>query len=139
MGIGPYKLEDQIGFIIRKAIQKHTAIFTKYMNEQLTPTQWAALVKVSELKSVSQNQLGRDTAMDVATIKGVVDRLLKRGLVTTKSDPGDSRKNLIEMTEAGKHTIKTNLPAANTITNETLSKLTYGERQILIELLRKLG
>ena len=134
----PYKLEDQVGFIIRKASQKHAAIFLKHMPDQLTPTQWAALVKIAEMKSVSQNQLGRETAMDVATIKGVVDRLIKREFVTTRADPDDSRKNLIEITKTGKAFIKMSLPKATIITEETLKKLTTGERQILAELLRKL-
>ena len=133
-----YRLEDQVGFLIRKASQKHASIFLKHMPDQLTPTQWAALVKVSELNSVSQNQLGRNTAMDVATIKGVVDRLLKRKLVTTRPDPDDNRKSLIEITKAGKAIVTKNTTHATIISEETLRRLTSGERLFLAEVLRKL-
>ena len=78
----------------------------------LTPTQWAALVKVGELGSVSQNQLGRDTAMDAATIKGVVDRLIKRGLVKASADPGDHRRSLITLTPPGRDALTAGLPIA---------------------------
>jgi MarR family transcriptional regulator, lower aerobic nicotinate degradation pathway regulator len=139
VAIALYKLEDQVGFIIRKVSQKHAAIFLKHMPGEVTPTQWAALVKIAELKSASQNQLGRETAMDVATIKGVVDRLIRRKFVTTRADPNDNRKNLIEITIGGKSFIKMCRAIANLITEETLKKLTAGERQILIELLRKLA
>ena len=75
--LGGYRLEDQVGFYLRRAGQRHAAIFAEYMTDDLTPTQWAALVKLAEFVSLSQNLLGRETAMDAATIKGVVDRLTR--------------------------------------------------------------
>ena len=134
-----YRLEDQIGFVIRKAAQRHTAIFAKYMVEQLTPTQWAALVKINELEAVSQNRLGRETAMDVATIKGVVDRLIKRELVAISADPSDSRRNLIALSEKGKKLVRVGAPVAMRITEDTWKRLTVGERQMLLELLGKIS
>lgn len=134
-----YRLEDQVGFVIRKASQRHTAIFARLMAEDVTPTQWAALIKLSELKAVSQNQLGRETAMDVATIKGVVDRLIKRGFVTAETDPDDTRRNLIALTDQGRAFVDAALPLAADITEETLSGLSSAERLMLIELLRKIA
>lgn len=134
-----YRLEDQIGFVLRKASQRHAAIFMRGMVEDLTPTQWAALVKAAERGPISQNQLGRDTAMDVATIKGVVDRLVKRGLVETCADPQDARRNLISVTAQGRATLAAGVPAARAITAETLSELTSAERLMLLELLRKIA
>jgi len=133
-----YRLEDQIGFVIRKVSQRHTAIFMQHMVEDLTTTQWAALVKVAELGTVSQNQLGRDTAMDVATVKGVVDRLTRRGFLAIGADPDDSRRNLISVTAKGKEIVAAGLPIAGQITEETLNGLTSDERLLLIELLRKI-
>ena len=92
--LGGYRLEDQVGFYLRRAGQRHAAIFAGHMADELTPTQWAALVKLAEHHSVSQNLLGRETAMDAATIKGVVDRLSKRGFVATSPDPEASRTPL---------------------------------------------
>ena len=134
-----YRLEDQIGFVIRKAAQRHAAIFAKFMIEQLTPTQWAALVKINELEAVSQNQLGRETAMDVATIKGVVDRLIKRDLVAISAHPHDSRRNLIALTSGGRKLVRSGTPVAMRITEDTWKRLTLGERQILLEILRKIS
>ena len=53
----------------------------------VTPTQFAALAKLHDLGAVSQNQLGRLTAMDPATICGVVGRLIERGYVRPSPDP----------------------------------------------------
>src|SRR6266446_7616463 len=69
-----YILDEQIGFILRQVWQRHATIFAREIGINLTPTQWAALAKLNETGPCSQNQLGRLTAMDVATIKGVIDR-----------------------------------------------------------------
>jgi len=88
----PYVLEEQIGFILRQVWQRHATIFAREIGINLTPTQWAALAKLTETGPCSQNQLGRLTAMDVATIKGVIDRLTARGLTETSPDPEDGRR-----------------------------------------------
>ena len=72
----PYVLDEQIGFILCQVVQRHVALFDRLMGGDLTPTQWAALSKLAEVGTCSQNQLGRLTAMDVVTIKGVIDDYL---------------------------------------------------------------
>ncbi len=79
---GCYALDEQVGFLLRVAMQRHTAIFTGRMVEGLTQTQFAALAKLFEVGPCSQNYLGRLIYLDAATIKGVVDRLALRGFVT---------------------------------------------------------
>lgn len=135
---GGYRLEGQIGFLIRKAHQRHTAIFSGRMPDEVTPTQWAALVRLSETGPCSQNQLGRDTAMDVATIKGVVERLVKRGLMATAADPEDARRVVISLTKSGADMVRRNITVAAGISEETLEPLGEAERQRLIELLGRI-
>src|SRR6185312_15846978 len=68
-----YVLEEQIGFVLRRAHQRHVAIFAESMAELgLTPTQFSALAKIRDEGPVSQNRLGRLTSMDPANILGVV-------------------------------------------------------------------
>jgi MarR family transcriptional regulator, lower aerobic nicotinate degradation pathway regulator len=137
--LGGYRLEDQVGFYLRRAGQRHAAIFAAHMGDELTPTQWAALVKLSELTSVSQNLLGRETAMDAATIKGVVDRLGKRGFIATAPDPGDGRRMLVSITQAGREAVARGIKAARAITAETLEPLDPGEQRQLLDLLRRIA
>ena len=93
-----YVLDEQIGFILRQVSQRHAMIFSRDIGAELTPTQWAALAKLAETGPCSQNQLGRLTAMDVATIKGVIDRLTARGLTETSADPEDGRRLRVSLT-----------------------------------------
>ncbi|MBB4438214.1 MULTISPECIES: MarR family winged helix-turn-helix transcriptional regulator [Rhizobium] len=133
-----YALGEQIGFYLRQANQRHVAIFASLMAEKLTTTQWAALVRLKELQPCSQGNLGRETAMDMATIKGVVDRLVKRGLVHTAPDSSDARRLVLTLTPEGEVTVARNLSVALQISQETLSTLTLAERMMLMELLQKI-
>lgn len=137
--LGGYCLEDQVGFYLRRAAQRHSAIFAGQMIDELTPTQWAALVKLAEFDSLSQNLLGRETAMDAATIKGVVDRLLKRRFVTTSPDSDDARRMRVSITREGLAAVSRGVAAATAITAETLKPLSASERRHLIDLLRRIG
>src|ERR1700754_2166241 len=133
-----YILDEQIGFILRQVWQRHAAIFARDIGINLTPTQWAALAKLNETGPCSQNQLGRLTAMDVATIKGVIDRLTARGLTETAPDPEDGRRLMVSLTRAGQQLAEKAAPNALAISRETLSPLDGKERETLMELLVKL-
>ncbi|QQO21313.1 winged helix-turn-helix transcriptional regulator [Bradyrhizobium diazoefficiens] len=134
----PYVLDEQVGFILRQVWQRHSSIFARDIGTNLTPTQWAALSKLAETGPCSQNQLGRLTAMDVATIKGVIDRLTARGLTGTSQDPEDGRRLLVSLTRAGQQLAEKVAPNALAITRETLAPLEAGERELLMALLNKL-
>lgn len=137
-GSAQYTLGEQVGFYLRQANQRHVAIFSELMTEKLTTTQWAALAKLRELQPCSQGNLGRETAMDMATIKGVVDRLVKRGLINTRPDTEDARRLVLTLTKAGQETIDRNRSAALDVSTQTLKPLTPGERMMLMELLQKI-
>jgi DNA-binding MarR family transcriptional regulator len=134
-----YKLDDQVGFILRQAQQRHTNIFASLMTDELTPTQWAVLAKLRESGPCSQNLLGRLTAMDAATIKGVIDRLSKRGMTATTPDPDDGRRLLVAMTAEGEAAYARAKPMAERITEATLEPLSGAERETLVGLLRRLA
>lgn len=134
----PYRLDSQVGFILRQAMQRHAAIFTSGIGGGLTPTQWAALAKLHEAGPLSQNLLGRQTAMDAATIKGVVDRLTRRGLTAAAPDAADGRRLLVTLTAKGAEWVRRLAPHAHAITAETLSPLTPEEQQVLVSLLLRL-
>ena len=133
-----YVLEEQVGFILRQVSQRHTTIFFDEINDNLTPTQFSALVKLDEVGECSQNLLGRHTAMDAATIKGVTDRLKKRGLVDTVPDLEDKRRLLLTLTKQGKAVARSAAARGAEVTERTLAPLTVTQRNTLLKLLKKL-
>ena len=135
----PYNLDEQIGYLLRLASQRHAAIFQNQIPEGLTPTQFATLIRVNEHKEVSQNQLGRLAAMDIATIKGVVDRLRRKGLLVVNADPGDKRRSLISLTQAGQAMMNELRLQGLQISADTLAPLKPAEQKTLLALLKKIS
>lgn len=134
----PYCLDGQVGFLLRQSHQRHATIFARMMIEGMTPTQWAALSKIAETGPLSQNLLGRNTAMDAATIKGVVDRLVSRGLVEARAMPSDNRRKEIALTQRGQDVVRAAAPIAHDISRETLASLSASEQQVFLRLLGKM-
>jgi MarR family transcriptional regulator, lower aerobic nicotinate degradation pathway regulator len=136
---GRYVLDNQAGFLMRVAMQRHTSIFTSRMVEGLTQTQFAALAKLYEVGPCSQNHLGRLIYLDAATIKGVVDRLHVRGFLTALNDPNDRRRRAVTLTDRGRQVTEAALKVAAEITAATLTPLTMEEQRLVVKLLRKLS
>jgi len=134
-----YILEEQVGYLLRLASQRHAAIFQKHAVQNLTPTQFTTLMRVAEMGDVSQNHLGRLAAMDVATIKGVVDRLKAKGLMQSRPDQVDKRRSIISLTDKGADLIDDLKQTGLIITEDTLAPLTPQERRTLANLLRKIS
>lgn len=125
--------------MLRVASQKHATIFQSHTNGKLTPTQFSTLIRLSEVGTVSQNQLGRLAAMDIATIKGVVDRLKAKGLIQSEPDLVDKRRSVITLSPRGEELISELKLAGLKITKETLAPLNAKEQQTLLNLLRKIS
>ena len=137
---GSYRLEEQVGYWLRRAYQRHMAIFAGIMSDlDLTSMQFAALVKLHELKAVSQTELGRLTGMDRATVSGVVARLKLRELVLYKPDPLDKRSRIIALTPAGETLLAEAMKRIALVTEQTLDPIDGAERESLRAILQKMA
>jgi MarR family transcriptional regulator, lower aerobic nicotinate degradation pathway regulator len=76
--------------------------------------------------------------MDAATIKGVIDRLIRRGLACTRPDPADKRRLLVDLTGEGRALAREVEPRAKAITEATLGPLSPAEQALFLPLLMKL-
>lgn len=132
-----YKLDDQIGFKLRVANQKHLEIFAHEMPD-LTPRQFAVLAKLTEVGPLSQNHLGRQVAMDAATTKGVIERLLRKGYVRAEPSQSDRRRLEISLTPEGEATARSAIEVARKVSARTQRNLTAREAKRLRDLLDKL-
>ena len=132
-----YKLYEQVGYILRQVSQRHMGIFSDQITD-LTPTQFAALAKLCEWRSISQNELGRQTSMDASTIKGVVDRLRNRGYLETQPDQRDHRRLILSPSAQGERVFADLVTVASDITAKTLEPLTKKEQDQFLRLLSKL-
>ncbi len=134
-----YVLDEQVGYLLRLASQRHAKIFQGNAPDGLTSTQLSALVRIAEIGECSQNRLGRLISMDVATIKGVVNRLKLKGLVVTEPDSKDKRLTVIKLSETAETLVEDLHTSGHQISEETLRPLSKSEQTTLLRLLKKLS
>jgi MarR family transcriptional regulator, lower aerobic nicotinate degradation pathway regulator len=136
-----YVLEQQIGHLLRRAHQRATGIFIAKLggSHGVTPTQYAALVKLRDVGEQSQNELGRLIATDPATTQGVMARLIRRRLVERSRDPGDSRRSKLRLTRRGRDLVERLIPLGIRVTAQTLTPLAERERRLFLRLLARLA
>lgn len=139
-GPAEYSLDESVGHLLRRAHQRHAALFLALGGPgSLTPTQFATLVKLAQSGRITQNRLGRLVALDSATIKGVVQRLRDRGLIAATTDPMDRRTAVLTLTEDGKATLAEARAQGLRARDALLGPLDPGERLALVALLRRLS
>lgn len=135
----PYVFSEQIGHLLRKAYQRHLAIFQQNVGDsQLTAVQFITLCALRDNGPSSLTELVALTAVDQATIRGIVERLKARELVTLGHDAQDKRKVIVHLSDSGLQAAEQTVPNAQAISELTLHNLNPGERVALTFLLRKM-
>src|SRR5262250_3321140 len=136
----PYRIEDQIGYLLRRAHQRASAIFQMTIGDpNITPTQYSSMVKLNEYTELSQNHLGRLVGMDKATMQGVVRRLKERRFVDSRPHPGDARRTLLSLTTEGQRLVSKLVINGPAVSRETLKPLSPQEQRVLLDLLAKIS
>ncbi|WP_291760911.1 MarR family transcriptional regulator [Cellulomonas sp. 73-145] len=99
---------------------------------------FAVLAALEEFGALSQAELGRRLGLDRNDISGTVTRLDATGSVDRRADPGDRRRNLVTLTDAGAARLQEIQHAADQAQAELLTGLDQAERRALQALLAKL-
>ncbi|MCC6868960.1 MAG: winged helix-turn-helix transcriptional regulator [Burkholderiales bacterium] len=135
-----YRFTDQIGHLLRRAYQRHVAIFQETVPDtQLTAAQFVVLCTLRDEGSCRVPRIVEATAIDEASVRGIVERLKWRGLVTATHEPGDARRTEVALTPAGRSLVEQTVPIAEQISELTFGTLTADERATVVGLLRKLA
>ncbi len=134
-----YVFSDQIGHLLRRAYQRHLAIFqanTAGLN--LTSTQFVTLCALRDSGPCSQTGLIDATGIDQATIRGIIERLGKRALIGFQTDPADRRKTIVVITAGGLSLVEQVTATAKQISELTMGQLNPAERLAIMFVLRKM-
>jgi DNA-binding MarR family transcriptional regulator len=135
-----YHFSEQIGHLLRRAYQRHMAIFQKTVpDSQLTATQFVVLCSVRDLGQAEIPDIVRETAIDESSVRGIVERLKWRTLVTVAHEPGDTRHMTVSLTPDGRDLIEQTVPYARQISELTFGDLSPEDRTALITLLRRIS
>lgn len=139
-GTPPYIVTEQVGHLMRRAYQRHLAIFQSHAEDlNLTSVQFVTLCVLRDIGACAQKDLVEATAVDQATIRGIIERLQARGLIEVTRDDDDRRKVIVSLLPAGAALVEAMVPRGHLISERTMAPLNPAERVALLFLLRKLA
>ena len=135
-----YELASHPAHLVRRVHQRATLCFQQVMaGEFLSPTQFAALATILKVGEISQNHLGRITAMDPSTISLVVRKLLKEKLVYRSSSDSDQRLTILRLTDKGAQYTIDRLRRSVEVGERLLGPLNRAEQAMFLDLLGRIA
>ncbi len=130
------------GHLIRRAHQASTAIFAQEMLKcgvDLTPFQFAALSSIADEPGLDQASVAARAAVDRATIGGVIDRLVDKGLVARQLSQTDRRARVLTLTDSGKDVLVRVQDAIAAVQDGLCAGLSAADRATLTGLLQRMA
>ena len=132
---------DCIVFLIAKANQRAQRILKERLIKYgLTTVQGLILGELFEEDGQTASELGSRLVLDNATVSGVLDRLLEKGLIQKETDAKDKRVQKIFLTSRNQTVMIDKLFNDRKLANEeVLQKLSHEEQILLKRFLRDLA
>jgi DNA-binding MarR family transcriptional regulator len=131
-------LDKAPGHLIRRAQQRHQALWTQIVGEDLTSVQFAILTLLRGEPEIDQRTLAARASIDTSTLAEVCRRLEQRGLLSRARDAEDSRRYVLRVTPEGNDLLRRVSPDVARVGEGLLDGLTRDERNTLLVLLGKL-
>lgn len=114
-------VENALGFWVHRVYQASRNEMYRAFREvgvDVTPEQWAVLIRLWERDGLSQSDLSDATFRDRPTMSRIVDVLEKGGLVERRADPDDARARIIHLTRRGRELEKKLVPLVERIVRD---------------------
>lgn len=135
----PEALSKFTGSLVRRAQQRHVAVWLSEVSAEVTSVQYAALEILHKTPGVNQRQLGDELDVDRSTIADLVARMVRNGLIERSDDPVDKRSYVLFLTADGKKQLATLRPRVEEVERILTARLTQREclelRRLLLALL----
>jgi len=131
----PDALSRFTGSLVRRAQQRHLAVWQSEVSTEITSVQYAALEILHRAPGVNQRQLGDELDVDRSTIADLVARMVRNELIERSDDAVDKRSYVLFLTSTGKKQLATLRPRVEEVERILTAKLTPVETRELRRLL----
>ncbi|MBN2232488.1 MAG: MarR family transcriptional regulator [Deltaproteobacteria bacterium] len=96
------RLQDCTYFLANRLTRTLKRAFdARLAGHGLTAATWCAMMALAENGPLGQKRLSAILALEHPTVTRTVDRLVEKGLVERRSDPGDRRQAIVALTDDG--------------------------------------
>jgi len=126
------------GHLIRRAQQRHVALWQEQVSAEVSSVQYAALAALERMPGASQSELGAELDLDRSTIADIVSRLERRGVIERSSHGSDRRRYSLRLTAAGLAEVDRLRPLVAEANAKLTEGLSAGELATLRMLLKRI-
>lgn len=95
-------LRQACGHLIRRAQQRHTALWTEEFDSDLTGPQYAVICAIGGENGLDQSAVGERASLDKSTTADIVARLHEQGWLRFARDPRDGRRKTLSLTRSAR-------------------------------------
>ncbi|HEX3492292.1 MAG TPA: MarR family transcriptional regulator [Streptosporangiaceae bacterium] len=130
---------SRLGYLLKHAQQRLTELTGPALAPYgISGRELAVLLTLAGCEPASQQQAAQRLGVDRTTMVGLVDALEAKNLVARRAQESDRRRNVVELTEAGRETVRRAGQAAAQAEREFLAPLTPDAAAQFVEALRTL-
>ena len=132
-------LTSRLGYLLKHAQQSFAASGAKALSPLgLNGRQLAVLAVLGSAEPLSQLAAATKLGVDRTTMVALVDELEEKGLVERRRSAEDRRKNIVELTPAGKGALERGNEIHKAAEAVFLAPLTPVERELFVQILQRL-
>jgi DNA-binding MarR family transcriptional regulator len=132
-------MADRLGYLLKHAHLRFFELSTAALAPLgVNGREVAVLRAVDDPLPLAQGEIARRMGVDRTTMVALIDELQGKGLVRRRQDPDDRRKNVVELTGAGRDTLHRATEAAERAERAFLGPLSEDEARQFRKALRAL-
>ena len=133
-------VSDRLAYLLKRA-QLELASLHEELLEPLgiSAGELAILLLIDAREPESQQQVARRLSVDRTTMVALIDALEGKDLVARRPDAADRRRNVVELTAAGRNTLRRATRASDQAEQRLLAELDEAEAAQLRSLLRRVA
>jgi DNA-binding MarR family transcriptional regulator len=128
----PFRLSVLSNRLTRAVAHVYTRRF------RLSAPEWRTMAVLGRYGAMSANSVVDRTAMDKVRVSRAVARLTHAGHITRRTDPGDRRRAILDLTPQGAGIYRQIVPLVCAVENDILQSLDPDERHALERVFAKL-
>jgi DNA-binding MarR family transcriptional regulator len=132
-------LNDRLGYLLKHAQQRFSQLSAEALRPYgVTGRQCAILATIDGEGLLSQQDVAQLLEVDRTTMVALIDELETAGLVLRRTHPDDRRKNVVELTSAGRDTLRSAEVARHSAETRFLASLSDAQAAAFRNALRAL-
>jgi len=135
----PPLLSDRLGYLLKHVQLRYFELTAAALAPLgITGQEATVLRAIDSADPLSQGEIARRMGIDRTTMVALIDELQRKGLARRRQDPDDRRRNVVELTGAGRDTLRQAGEAGEAAERRFLDPLPAAEARRFRQVLRAL-